>query len=230
MTDIDAMMKDAPRIKRIADRMERMLADPFVAGNEAERADALEDLAALREFRDELPQVRERLDALDGLIRDVADLKNRPQFDMSMIPQPNDNNQPGLTEDRVRDIVQEALGSVAQPPSSPAPTPDTGGLVLTEDRVKEIVANELNPLATAMDGASDKIEEFLASHQDTGSGDDSGLSDRVGVVETKLSALMDALDVQQSDLGPQDADAGDKIGGQQSDGGKLDPVEVKPAS
>ena len=213
--DIDAIAKEMPRFKRIADHMERMLADPFVAGTAAERADALADLQALREFRDKLPEVESKLGSVEAMIQDVAELKNRPVFDPSQIPQPSDN--PSVTEDRVKALISEAMSSTSIPASSTTAAP------VDQSEEVDTLAARLNELETKFDGLpaagaaatdlSDALksrDDEIAALKDTVAGQDARIAELSGTIDgfsTKLDALMDALDVQEPDLGA--AGAGD---------------------
>jgi len=55
--DIDAIAKKMPDLIAFKERMERLLANPFAAVNEAEQADVRADFDALREFKDQIPRV-----------------------------------------------------------------------------------------------------------------------------------------------------------------------------
>lgn len=228
--DIDAIGKEIPRIKRIADQMERILANPFVAGTEAERADALADLQALREFRDRLPEVDQKIGALDELIKDVGELKNRPTFDPEMIPQPSDA--PGVTEDRVKALIDENLNTTSDKLDAMSTSLEQFLASHKDAQESEIgfgaqigqINDRLNTLATQVEGlpaggsstATDlndvlkSRDEEIAGLKTTISAQDGKIGEISGVVDslsTKINALMDALDVQQPDLGA--AGAGD---------------------
>jgi outer membrane murein-binding lipoprotein Lpp len=212
--DIDAIGKEIPRFKRIADQMERILANPFVVGTEAERADALADLQALREFRDRLPDVDRKLDALDSMIQDVSELKNRPTFDPSMIPQPSDN--PGVTEDGVKRLIQEALSSTALGGDPSTNQTDLAAQVSQINDRLNTLATHVEGLPAAGSAPSDLTDvlkardEEIAGLKTTVTAQDTKIGELSGTVDslsTKLDALMDALDVKEPDLG--EAGAGD---------------------
>jgi len=217
--DIDQIAKQMPALLELKRRMEIILDNPMNVANEAQRADALADFEELRKLRDEIPNIHERMAAIDSLVSDVAELKNRPTFDPSMIPAAQD---PGatLTEDRVKQLVQEALGSTSLGGGAGISQADLDGhfneaMASRDEKIGSlqeesgILAARLNDLQTGEGDQTafrkeiqDRIDELrVLVEAEKGDGDETALTGRVDVLETKIDGLMTALDVTDPDLG-----------------------------